>query len=128
MSRIHAAIIAVIVAAAVAVGANAAFQATATTEAQVGNALANITMQARADNINRIERRLAKELKDNPAPDRTPVTRIIRVTAPSGSTSRSAGPSRRAVPVRAVVRHDDDDDDDDRGEDRDEREHEGDDD
>ncbi len=129
MSRIHAAIIAVIVATAVAVGANAAFKATAATEARVGNALGNITLKARADNINRIQRRLDKELKDNPAPDRTPITRVIRVSVPSAaartaSSSRSSSP-RAAAPVTVATPrgddHDDDRDDDHGGE----REHEG---
>lgn len=114
MSRIHAVIIALVVAASVAFGANAAFEANAAKDAQVGNAMGNITMQARADSINEQERQLAKRLAETPVPDRSPITKVVRVPVATPAVRSSSSSSTRSNPVR-----DDDDDDDD----RDEREH-----
>jgi hypothetical protein len=124
MSRVHAFLIAIFVAGAVAVGAATAFTI-ANSPDKPGTALSNELLKARADAINKGEKQLAKKLKDNPKPDTSPITKVVTTggsddsssgstTSTSGSTTSTSGGSVTS----GSSRHDDDDHFDDHGGDR----------
>lgn len=92
MSRIHAFLIAILVTGAVAVGAATAFTVS-NTSAKPGSALSSSVLQARANKINAAEKKLAKDLKNNPKPDRSPITKVIVVASSGGGGSYNSGSS-----------------------------------
>lgn len=130
MSRIHAFLIALLVTGAVAVGAATAFTV-ANEPAKPGTALNSAVLQQRADAINKAEKKLAKDLKHTPKPDRTPITKVITVNtggSGSGGYSDDSGhhTSSPSAPAPTVTRHHDDDDDygdDDHGDDHGDDDH-----